>query len=163
MAMQRKLWNANELSVEFGMTYRTTHARLANVKPAEIRGKQRLYRLSDAASAILGYRSNPEHKPVEAGNGIAERAGGPFSLTGNLVDEAIATVLVMLAGRLPAEVGCTAIRAGVPVELAQELFKGFGIRACAMVDEIAAEVGVTWASDDHFDLPQPPDWEAVTS
>jgi hypothetical protein len=163
MAMQPKLWNANELSVEFGVTYRTANARLTNVKPAEIRGKQRLYRLSDAASAILGYRSNPEHKPVEAGNGIAERAGGPFSLTGNLVDEAIATVLVMLAGHLPAEVGATALRAGAPIELAEEIFKGFGIRACVMVDEFAEELGITWASASHFDLPEPPDWEAVTS
>jgi hypothetical protein len=56
MAMQPKLWNANQLSVEFGVTYRTVNARLANVKPAAIRGNRRLYRLSDAAQAILGRR-----------------------------------------------------------------------------------------------------------
>jgi hypothetical protein len=163
MAMQPKLWNANELSTELGVTYRTAHARLANVKPAEIRGNRRLYRLTDAVPAILGYRSNGGHAPVESVDSIAARAGGPFSLSENPVDEALATVLVMLAGRLPAEVGATVIRAGAPVELAEEIFKGFGIRACVMVDEFAEELGITWASASHFDLPPAPDWDALVS
>jgi hypothetical protein len=163
MAMQPKLWNANELSTELGVTYRTAHARLANVKPAEIRGNRRLYRLTDAVPAILGYRSNGGHAPVESVDSIAARAGGPFSVTRSPVDEAVCVVLTMLASRLPAEVAVAAVRAGASAELANEIFKAVAIRTCAIADELVEELGIVWASPSHFDLPPVPDWDALVS
>jgi hypothetical protein len=67
----------------------------------------------------------------------------------------------MLAARLPAEAAITAVRAGASEELAREVFKGFAIRTCALVDEFADELGIEWTSASHFDLPEPPDWEAL--
>jgi hypothetical protein len=159
MATPPRLWSLSALSAEFGLDRRTTAKRMASVPPDGLLARNAAWFLSTAAPVLLS-KDGGGANPVDS---IAKRAGGPFTTSQNPVDEALATVLVMLAARLPAEVGATAVRAGAPVELAEEIFKGFGIRACAMVDEMAEECGILWASPNHFDLPEPPDWDALVS
>jgi hypothetical protein len=52
------------------------------------------------------------------------------------------------------------MRAGASSELAQELYRGFAVCSCALVDELANQLGITWADERHFDLPRQPDWRA---
>jgi hypothetical protein len=156
MATPPRLWSLSALSAEFGLDRRTTAKRMASVPPDGLLARNAAWYLSTAAAVLL----------PKDGNGaepVAKRAGGPFTAGGNPVDEGICTALLLLHGRVPIEMAITAIRAGVPLELVQEFYKGAVIRFYTMVDELAEELGITWASPSHFDLPPAPHWDALVS
>tara|TARA_R110001606_G_scaffold183755_1_gene330552 strand:+ start:30 stop:572 length:543 start_codon:yes stop_codon:yes gene_type:complete len=60
MAMTKNLWSINALATEFGFDRRTVGLRLSNVKPAEVKGKVKKYRLADATRALMGAVSSSE-------------------------------------------------------------------------------------------------------
>ena len=65
MAMTPALYSISGLATEFRMDRRTVAKRLADLRPAEVRGRTRLYRLSDAAQALVrpAGRHNGSRKP----------------------------------------------------------------------------------------------------
>jgi hypothetical protein len=153
MAMLPRLWSLNGLAVELRLDRRTVARKMAQVRPDGLLAKKPAWFLSTAAPILIGNGAEPE-------DGIAERAGGPFTVGRNPVDEAICVILTMLAARLPAEAAITAVRAGASPELAEEIFRATAVRTCALVDELTNQLWIAWASDAHFDLPPPPDWRA---
>jgi hypothetical protein len=152
----RMLWSLSALAAEFGLDRRTVAQRMAAIPPDGLLRRNAAWFLETGAPVPLGRRGNG----ADPADSIAKRAGGPFSVSQNPIDESVCTVLAMLAARLPAEAAMTAIRAGASEELAREVFKGFAVRTCALVDELTNQLGIAWASDAHFDLPPPPDWRA---
>jgi hypothetical protein len=117
MAMLPRLWSLNGLAVELRLDRRTVARKMAQVRPDGLLAKKPAWFLSTAAPILIHEVGNG----AEPEDGIAERAGGPFSMGRNPVDEGICTVLTMLAARLPAEAAITAVRAGASEELTRQV------------------------------------------
>ena len=65
MAMTPGLYSISGLATEFRIDRRTVAKRLADVRPAQVRGRTRLYRMSDVAQALIrpAGRHNGSRKP----------------------------------------------------------------------------------------------------
>jgi hypothetical protein len=163
MAMKPQLWNTHALAVEFGLGYRVAAARLADVPPAKMQGPQALYRIRDAAPALLGQglpaRSRPAPENTTSPRGLAPD-GGRFT-HGSAIAEALALGMLMMAERAPAAIASALVGAGMPVRTAKDAFVTIAVSLMVMVDSIAAEEKITWRSEEHFPLPPPPDWREL--
>jgi hypothetical protein len=163
MAMKPRLWNTHALAVEFGLGYRVAAARLADVPPAKMQGRQALYRIQDAAPALLGQelpgRSPPAPEKTTSPRGLAPD-GGRFTHA-SLAAEALALVMIMMAERAPAAIASALVGAGMPVRAARDAFGTVAVSLMMMVDSIAAEEKIAWRSEEHFPLPPPPDWREL--
>jgi hypothetical protein len=161
MAMKPRLWNCHALSVEFRLPYRTVAARLADVEVAGKRGKQMLYRLTDAAPALVDM-DNGVARPRSPEDRAAFKAiGAPFTVGGQPVNEAIAVVCSMLAERVPWQAATLAVFSGAPLAVANALYRSMVVQMAALVDELTEEAGITWRSDDHHDIGPEPNWQCL--
>jgi hypothetical protein len=163
MAMKPQLWNTHQLSVEFGISYRGAASRLADVPIAEQRGKQAMYRLSDAAPALLGVGNGSAHRSGPRYQEAFKELGAPFSVSEHPVDEGIAVACLMLAERVPWQAATLAIYQGAPLAVACALYKSMVVQMALLVDELTEQLGVTWRNEDHHEIGPEPNWKALAA
>jgi hypothetical protein len=161
MAMKPRLWNCHALSVEFRLPYRTVAARLADVEVAGKRGKQMLYRLTDAAPALVGVDNRVARPPSPEDRAAFEAIGAPLTVGGQPVNEAIAVACSMLAERVPWQAATLAVFDGAPLAVANALYKSMVSQMGELIDELTSQFGIKWRREDHHTIGPEPNWKLL--
>jgi hypothetical protein len=163
MAMRAQLWNTHQLAVEFGLSYRVAAARLADVEIVEMRGKMAMYRLSEAAPALLGAGHQAAAPASEPSEMDFRRIGAPFSVGSDPFTEVFALAILWLAERVPAVAANCAVVAGAPLAVAFALYELMVLAMAAQVDELAEKASITWRREDHHGAPLEANWSHLAA
>jgi hypothetical protein len=160
MAMWPQLWNTHQLAVEFGLSYRTAAARLADIEIVEMRGKMAMYRLSDAAPVLVDMDgSAPSPSPKD--RAVFAALGAPFTVGEHPVNEAIAIICSIFAERVPGQAATLAVFSGAPLAVASLLHKSMIVQMAELIDELTSQFGIEWRREDHHTIGPEPNWKVL--